>query len=83
MKLFLPYVTKEVNLFERHVVTVKEVKRYVNLFWDSKAFANVDLQFHRIHSTDPIDDNTLTAAWNCTKMKSIIIGRKVWSSLTT
>ena len=76
-------VTKEVNLFDRHNLTTKQVTDYVNLFWRETAHGADTPKYHKRYITPPADTAELTSHRELTRMKSIILGQKVWDSLTS
>jgi len=70
------------NLFKDSKVTKEQVKANSDLVWsDSKFGATTPAYFKRFDVT-PTDNTTLNAARNHAKMKHVIMGNKIWCSLT-
>ena len=76
-------VVEDANLFDRHNLSTKQVIDYVNLFWSETAHGADTPKYHKRHATPPVDTAELTDQRELSRMKSIILGRKVWDSLTS
>ena len=71
-----------VNLFERHCVTTDQVREYVILFWATTTHGADTSKYHMVLATTPKDNDTLNIARDKTKLKRIILEKRVWNSLT-
>ena len=80
-KLILP--EGSVNIFDRHSATKKQVRTYVKLFWADTTHGVNTPKYHVDYLTAPNDDTTLNAGRNDTKLKSVMLGKKIWNSLTS
>ena len=80
-RLVLPEMN--INIFERHSAMKDQVKAYVELFWETTSHGVDTPKYHREYATAPIGDDTLNAARNTTKLKSIMLGKKIWASPTS
>ena len=69
------------NLFDDNKVTKEQVGAKSELVWSSSDMTSTSKYFAKFDA-NPTDDATLNAARNRAKMKHVIMGKKIWSSLT-
>ena len=70
------------NLFEDSKVTKDQVKELSSMVWSDSKFETTTPAYFQKFDVPPTDNVTLKAARNHTKMKHVIMGNKIWSSLT-
>ena len=74
---------ESINIFDRHSASKEQVRTYVDLFWANTAHGINTPKYHGVYATAPNDDATLNAGRNGTKLKSVMLGKKLWGSLTS
>ena len=69
------------NLFDDSKVTKKQVRAKSELVWSTTDYATTTKYFGKLDPTIT-DDDSLNKARNQAKIKHVIMGKKIWSSLT-
>ena len=76
-------VTETMNIFDRYGVKQECVKTYVDLFWANTTFGVNTPKYHKQYTACPTDTAELTTERDKSKIKSIILGRKIWTLTLT
>ena len=78
----LPIQTDVVDIFKSHKATSEQVEHYCDLVWANTAHASTPEYFAHFDNP-PTDDAALTLLRNTRRLKHIILGKKLWNSLTS
>ena len=69
------------NLFDDNKVMTEQVKAKSELVWSESKFGATTPKYHKVFVVAPVDDATLDEAQTKSKMKHVIMGKKIWASL--
>ena len=76
-------VLTEVDAFKTNKVTEEQVTTKSELVWETTTHGANTPQYFRQLAIAPTNDTELTTVRNMMQMKHIIMGKKIWDSLTS
>ena len=79
----MPIEDKMVNIFKTHRIDREKVVEYSDLVWANTGFGNNTPKYFARLDPVPTSDDTLDDVRDQRKLKHVILGQKIWSSLTS
>ena len=79
----IPTEQGKVDIFTSNKALKEEVTSHCELVWSASAFGVDAPKYFKIAASAPTDDATLNAARNLMKLKHIMMGTKIWNSLSS
>jgi hypothetical protein len=77
-----PIVTKMINTFHSNLCTKDQLNAYSDLVWSRSSLGDTT-QFFDIFNSPPTSTTELEAVRNKRKLKHVMLGTKLWASLTS
>ena len=79
----MPIEADVVNIFNTHRIPQDKVIQYSDLVWDNTVFGNPTSNYFARFNPVPTTDDELNEYRNQRRLKHVILGQKIWSSLTS
>ena len=79
----IPLKDNTVNIFKSNKATSDEVKAHCNLVWSSSKFGTETPTYFKIFIKAPTDTHELETERNARKLKHVMMGNKLWDSLSS
>lgn len=78
-----PEATGLINIFKSNQATREQVEYHCNLVWSDSTFGNNTSRYFHEFADNPTNTNELQDLRNRRKLKHVIMGSKIWNSLTS
>ena len=79
----IPKQAGTINIFKSNKSTKKQVQFHVDLVWDDASIGATTPKYFAIFDTAPTTTDELDELRNTTKLKHVMMGSKIWNSLTS
>ena len=79
----LPIQESNIDIFRSHKATEEHVIHYCDLVWVSTPHGTATPEYFSRFSTPPTSNDDLNQLRNTRKLKHLILGKKIWKSLTS
>ena len=79
----IPSEQGKIDIFTSNKASKEEVIFHCDLVWSTSAFGSNTPKYFKNVASAPANNATLNDAWNLVKQKYIIIGTKIWNSLSS
>ena len=72
-----------IDIFNSNLCTVDELEDYCDLVWSTSAYGNATAWYFDRFDTAPTNTNQLNKLRNKRQLKHVMLGKKLWASLTS
>ena len=79
----IPKTTGLIDIFKSNKATQEQVEEHVNLVWSDSAYGVTTPKYYSTFDTAPTDTATFDSLRNTSKLKHVMMGAKLWNSLTS
>ena len=79
----IPTEAGMVNLFDSNKATKEQVKYHCALVWSDSSFGISTSDYFARFGMAPTNTDELNTKWNDRRLKHVILGQKIWTSLTS
>ena len=79
----VPLTEGEIDIFKSNKATKEEVLRHCNLVWAETDFGTNTPKYFKAFDTAPTDTAGLNVLRNHRKQKHVMLGKKIWNSLSS
>ena len=79
----IPKTNGLIDIFKSNKATKEQVEEHVNLVWSDSTYGVTTPKYFTIFDSAPTDTDTLNSLRNTAKLKHVMMGAKLWNSLTS
>ena len=79
----IPKAEGLIDLFKSNKATKEQVEEHVDLVWSDSAHGTLTPKYFNVFDTAPADTDALDDLRNGAKLKHVMMGAKMWNSLTS